>query len=365
MNPDKFLQLLPEKVSHDLFHPHEKIPNKDIFSSIQDNSFIYNAYKVNIQFNEYMIQNNTSYEFYKYMMASVDASGLETQLQAHIHRNLLYYMLMLFFGGGPATFLRAIEYAAQMHIRHRNDAIAMYMNSLLAASTLDGYFKQFYGHLASMFNGTEHSDRKVSMRIYKSLLVILYFIYLRCYTGFMSTVGSKINSMGKIPMYWPLNFKMRLRLLAETMHADQIFDHVRRISKCLPIIYPLQHKKPNTRLTFHEIVYFLDYLPWTDIHFEELETFAHTIYRQPDPKYNSHLIVPNPRTLDRSLLLRQYVILRMPNWEHIWYRLKWPLNRHIIQNIRTYRSANVLPNVDFLKRVLFFPLITIINTNNR
>lgn len=306
-------------------------------------------------------------KFVIYLYAYLDNIQIDNEIRLYIKKHIFQFLLIIYLTLSNKDelyafvnhMLSSIPLTKGMTRNPSNKNLQFYhmtICSILNTIQLDLYTTLYTQNFESQDLVT------ISIHTYRDIIYVFSIIYKKLKMLYYNIINYNIQKLGLIPIYWPLSFKFKMHLFTNLKTSTLFFNHINVTIK-RQFLYALQNIQTNDILSSDIIVFYFSFIPKIPDQviekYQDIKKFTSILYSIPkiqNRKFAStnHLI---PKT--SLIIILQYITLHLICWQNVWEKMRWPINIHILNNIKIYRKNNITPNFNLLKNILFWPLTDI------
>ncbi len=154
-------------------------------------------------------------------------------------------------------------------------------------------------------------------------------------------LNESFASVGHVPPIWSRVVRMRTILISYMSVGPDVFRALKELQRGGPKLYAVDFLRQDRSVTVYELVDLFMDLPRSFLHVDItfLRQFAELAYPDEVEIFNAYsgktttsFRVHRPSL---SILLQQFVVLHLEDWETCWKRLGWPRNPPFLKHLAT------------------------------
>lgn len=345
---EKLEAVLPHCVKVDLMKMDSTpiiFPKKDWLNKVTDNCLPSYLCEINIHVRELMHEIKQEIEIFNHFLVCIESQTMPEPLKVNMFEFSVYYFLLCVCIPNVNDYDYFIQYA--IHNMPKNYTV-------LRFDAISLILKGFHDEIFSVLFPKNPHDQKIQTVLYRDILKVLKLIMNELQISHHNQVCHFISHIGVTPVYWPSSFKMRTRLFCNFTEPTYLLNSLFLNDKKYRYLYPCQYKSKIKRLYPEEIQFLLTFLPQLSKPIKEgdpLHTFCNIVYNSENDKKHASTLIHKPKQL--QMLLKQFIVAQLRNWEIVWLHCKWVATTTIYKNIIKFRNIKTIPDIDFLKELLF------------
>ena len=246
MNHQKFIDLIPYQILKDiwkedtLIHP----PDPKSFKTIQENDFFLTLYEISVNVHMYVIPEIPHIVLLTYINETISKAPFDNDIKQFLTKNFVFILLLVLLVNNGNRF-KVYSVQCQNLFGMRIDL----------KDPINQYLFDIHKNIWEEMSPKNKNIQAVSIELYSDVLYILKFIYSKLFEIDMNKINYAISDLGVMPSYWPISYKLRIRLIGSLRNSNLIFNGLDILKRKHSRLYAVQNRENLYPLTTDEIIF--------------------------------------------------------------------------------------------------------------
>jgi hypothetical protein len=361
--------ILPKKICFDILYPKTLVilPSKQSYICYLTNAYTYILIKLNKLFINSFTEYTKNIRLYVFITEYITNSNIDNKLKIHLNTNTISYIFIL-IGTifNDQSFKCAVTDIINSDRNLYNGLTEKYtdIGNKYSYKVIVNILNNIRFNIKSALIAEENTVENINdyrTMTYKELIASFTWIYLNWKYINESSLSTKILSLGLMPPHWINIFKMRISFFSQYKGFPLIINMIDATYKRYSSLYSVQYSKRPPNFSIYDTSVLLRSIPLVEhkqiIGNKCLNSMTADIYKDIDAtqlRYTSTLQLA-PKS--PCVLLKQYVVMYLANWEQIWKSERWPISIQLTKNIRLYKLKHDQPDFKLIIKLIFNPYI--------